>query len=122
MPFSRGPPSKISLLLVFAILIVMTSSYTLEGQWELEPNHIIYTNNTPNVTFKFVNKIAYPSLAVSQSYLDGPTIQNTHTGSKQLTVYACKTLYYNYYVNESSIYFESTGTSSTVRECLPNEI
>lgn len=57
-----------------------------------------------------------------QDVLGGSIVGNAFTGTTQLTVYACKTLQYNYYVNESSLYLQPVSTGSNNRECLQNEI
>ncbi len=58
-----------------------------------------FTKNNPNTIFEFKHNIAQVGLYMPQDVLDGETISNTYTGTKQLTVTACKTLIYNYYVN-----------------------
>lgn len=86
----------VALLLCF---LTLTYGYTIEGQWQLTQEYVTYTKENPNVAFTFVNNIPQVSLFMPQDTLGGPTITNAFTGTKQLTVHACKTLLYNYYIN-----------------------
>lgn len=109
-----------AILLLFCI-IFSVNGYTLDGQWQLTPETLSYTQQNPNVTFVFSNKIPQQvNLFMAQDALGGSTIGNARTGTTQLTVYACKTLKYNYYVNESSLYLQPVSTGSDNRECLKN--
>lgn len=116
---------SLSSILLISLLISLTTCYTIEGQWQLTVNSLNYTQFNPNVLFVFVNKNIVPALAVLPDVLDGPSTFNSisnNLGSRQLTVYACKTIYYYYYINESSIYFKQTQISGNNRPCLNNEI
>ena len=88
-----------ALLLLLLCQASVVSAYTLEGQWRLSQEHLTFTSSDPNVIFEFVNNIPQISLFMPQDRLDAPSLSNTHSGTKKLKVYACKTLLYNYYVN-----------------------
>lgn len=63
-----------------------------------------------------------PAILPAQDILDGSSINTVNKGTKVLTVYACRTLTYSYYVNENNIYLQKVSSSGTNRPCLPNEI
>jgi hypothetical protein len=109
-------------LLVSACLAILGSGYTLDGQWALTNQHLKYTSSNPNVTLSFVNNIVTTSLLMAQDTLGGSSTNVAHKGTAQLTVYACKTLTYNYYITENRIYLQEIRRSSDVRSCLPGEI
>lgn len=107
-------------LIMLLVLFALSSSYTLEGQWELTASYLSFTKTNPNVKFRFVNFIVTRALQPSQDFLGGPTITHTQRSTQQLTVYACATLTYNYYIKESSIYFQKVRASGSNRACLSN--
>lgn len=109
-----------ALLLLLLCQLREVSCYTLEGQWRLTPEHLAFTQDDPNVIFEFVNNIPQLSLFLPQDRLDAPSLASTHSGTKKLKVYACKTLLYNYYVNESSLYMQPIAAEGTNRPCLNN--
>lgn len=114
---SKNPISSVLLLLLLAALC---SSYTLEGQWQLTPKQLIYTQSNPNVAFQFVNNIVTPSIVTPRDSLDGESTTTYNPTNQILTIYACKTLTYNYWINENSIYFYPIQNSSLNRPCQTN--
>jgi hypothetical protein len=72
------------------------------------------------VRLNFVNFNVVTAILPPQDVLDGPSIDNVNKGTKQLTVYACKTLTYNYYVEENNVYLQKVKSSGINRPCLPN--
>lgn len=94
--------SAIATALFLLLLLCQPSAvscYTLEGQWRLTQEQLTFTKGDPNVIFEFVNNIPQLSLFMPQDSLDAPSRTSTHSGTKKLKIYACKTLLYNYYVN-----------------------
>lgn len=117
-------PAKRNLtgLLTLSILFIISYSYTLDGDWQLTPQHLNYTSSNPNTTFAFRKKIVTTALQPPQDVLGGPTTNVVHKGTSQLTVHACRTLTYNYYINENSMYLQKVNSSGEVRPCLPKEL
>ena len=91
--------SVLMLLLIITILFSFSSSYTLNGKWNLDPQYLNYTSSDPKTTFTFNNKIVTPAIQPAQDVLDGPSTNVVHKGTNQLIVEACKTLTYNYYIS-----------------------
>ena len=89
---------SLTTLLALTFMICLTSSYTLEGLWDLTPQHLAYTTSEPHTSFRFVNKVVQPAILPTQDTLGGSSTSVFHKGTNQVTVHACKTLLYNYYV------------------------
>ena len=107
--------SLLPFLTALACLLCLTSPYTLDGQWQLTNQHLNYTKTNPNITFKFVNHIVTPAVQPVQDVLNGPTTKVFHKGTNKLTVFACKTLTYNYYIVENTMYLQQISRSAAVR-------
>ena len=112
--------SVLLLLLIITTFFSISSSYTLDGQWNLDPQHLNYTSTDPKTTFAFKNKIVIPALQPPQDVFDGPSTNVVHKGTDQLIVEACKTLTYNYYISENTMYLQLVNSSAEVRPCFPN--
>lgn len=117
-----GKMRRVRVFLVILTLLALSSAYNLEGMWHLTATDLSFTQSDPNIKFRFVNPIVVRSLQPDQHILGGPTISYTQVTTQQLTVYACITITYNYYINESSIYLQQVRQSSPNRVCLPNEV
>jgi len=100
-------------------LISLVTSYALEGQWQLTNHNINYTS-TPTVRFRFTNLIATVAQMPAMDTLGGRSTDIIHKGTSQLTVYACQTLTFNYYVNESRIYMQKIRKEGSNQSCLAN--
>ena len=118
----RQPNHTASSVFFYVLLIALSSSYTLDGQWQLTTKQLLYTQSNPNVIFQFVNNIVTPSLALPRDLLGSGSTLPSNPTNQQLTIYACKTLTYNYWVDEKSIYFSPIQTSSLSRACQINEL
>lgn len=117
-----GSMSQVRVFIVILTLIGLSSAYTLEGLWHLTETGLAFTQADPNVKFRFVNPIVVRALQPEQHILGGPTISYAQISTQQLTVYACITITYNYYINESRLYLQQARKSSPNRACLPNEV
>ena len=104
------------------LLLSLACAYNLEGQWQLTPAHLNYTQTDPQVIFQFVNRRPGPSLAMPVDTLDDGTRYYAHSGNRQLTVHACRTLRYNYYLNATCIYLQPIEVTGQNRQCRPNEV
>lgn len=116
-----GKMRQVRAFLVIISLIALASAYTLEGLWDLTAADLAFTQSDPNIKFRFVNPIVIRALIPDQHILGGPTISYAQLTTQQLTVYACITITYNYYINESRIYLQQVRKSSPNRACLPSE-
>ena len=98
-------------LIALSSIFSSASAYTLDGEWDLTPQHLNYTSSNPNTKLTFKNNIVTPAIQPVQDSLDGSSINVVHKGNNRLTVEACKTLTYNYYISENSIYLQMINSS-----------
>jgi hypothetical protein len=106
--------------IVILLLLCTCQSYTVDGQWSLTQQQLVYTQSNPNVGFKFVNNIVIPAIAYPQDLLDGHSRLPPVPSNQLLTIYACKTFTYYYFINENNIYFMPVSVSSENRPCQQN--
>jgi len=101
LAFQRRINIQAALLVLLVLPLVM--SYTLEGQWRLTEKHLNYTNQNPRTIFHFAPVQDQGNQNLPSN--NGHNNPSNEVGRRQLTVFACKQLRYNYVFNETSIYF-----------------
>ena len=99
-------------LIPLTLLLATCICYTLDGQWDLTNNHLTYTTSNPNVRLNFHKTITTAATLPVQDRLGTGSTSVTHTGTNKVTVHACRTLTYNYYVRENQVYLQKVLASA----------